>query len=187
MKKLILFTAIFLLIGKVTLIGQNLLKLGPSALINVTFFEENVYTNYGGEIGYEFGVSSNFSAYVGGTIHYGIHPNFIDTAVTTKNLLFGISPEFRWHLKERYHGVYVGIGMDFKRLNSVNFTPPVPADPKPTLVNWEVNVGASVGGNWGKDRIINPYLFIGFNPSQQNEYELHGRIGVNIGISPGGN
>lgn len=181
---LICCVVITTLFSATSLSGQNTFRIGPSALLNASFFDDKVYTAFGGEVAYEFGILSRISINVAGTIHYGTHPNTIDPTFTEKDLLIGIQPEFRFHFQERSNGLYLGIGGDVRHLRAVNFTPPVSDDPKPTLSDWELDFGVSFGAilpiSFGNT--INPFVYIGYNPFDGSEYDLHSRLGVTLGF-----
>lgn len=181
------FLPFFLLLCSFGATAQNLIKIAPSLLINYHGFDEKVYLNIGGEIAYEFSLPKKQSIHIAGTAHYGEHKNEFAEDITQKNLLIGVQSEYRFHFDGLYKGAYIGAGFDAKHLTSKNFFPPTPNDPVPTLVNWELNLGLSYGGYFriSEKLYYNPFVYLGFNPSDQNEYTIHCKIGLSIGLKSG--
>lgn len=162
---------------------KKMLKVGPSALFNISTWDEKIYPTYGIEVSYDLPFFAKFSLNLAAFTYYGEHKSVFDKDVVVKDLLLGVQPEVRYHLHERFNGMYLGLGGDIKHLKSENFAPASSTDPNPTLNGTEINVGASVG--WYMPFLggskINPNIYVGGDPSrQQNEYEFHCRAGVNI-------
>ena len=189
--RLILF--FILLFFSKPLVAQHLFKIGPSFMYNVSFFDEIFYASFGGEISYEFGIGRKFSLNTALIFHRGQHENpYTNPPITQTDFLTGIQPEFRIYFKERYNGGYFGIGGDIQYFFSKNYFEPDSVYGS-NFSSIEVNFGLSLGFiapinkenlnfNIHRDLYVNPILYIGFNPSDFNEYELHARLGLNFGF-----
>lgn len=177
-------TAILIVLAlSISVKAQSKFKVGPSALFNISTWDEKIYPTYGLEVSYDMPFFTKFSFNVAAFTYYGEHKNVFDKDVVVKDLLFGVSPELRYHLHERFNGMYIGVGGDIKHLNSENFFPPSSNATTSSYAGTEVNLGASVG--WYMPFIagtqINPFLYVGGAPStQQNEYEFNCRLGLNL-------
>lgn len=165
-------------------ISQNAFKVGPSALVNVGFFNEDVTLPLGVEVGYEYGIGKQLSLNVAGMFYYSEHESWVEenriNDIKQEDTYLGAQVDIRYHFVERFKGAYIGLGTDVKHLNAKNYFAPTTEDPTPTLVNTEFNVGISYGGyiKLGNS-YLNPNIYIGGNPSDQNEYELHAKLGLN--------
>ena len=183
MKSWNFFTLLMFLLFTQLSFAQNNFKIGPSALLNVGFFEE-VVMPLGIEVGYEIGIREKLSVNLAGMYHYNKRESgFLDSElnqIMRKDTYIGTQVDFRYHFRERYKGPYMGIGTDLKLLNAKNYFPPTLNDPEPTLQDLEFNVGISLGTFITLEKgAINPNLYIGGNPSDQNEYGLHAKLGIN--------
>lgn len=164
--------------------AQNAFKVGPSALINVGIFNEEITKPLGIEMGYEIGMGERFSLNLAGTVHYGEFENkFLENRVNEikqKDLYIGSQADIRYHFNQRFKGAYLGIGTDIKHLTSKNYFIVTTEDPIPTLVNVEFNAGISYGFYISlPSGYLNPNIYIGGNPTDQNENELHAKLGLN--------
>lgn len=181
MKKI--FTAVaFIICSQLSVTAQTYFRVGPSILANYHWFDELVYSNTGVEVSAEYSLSRKLTVNIPLVVHYGEHENFFDEAVTTKNRLIGVSPEIRYHPSKRYSHIFYGLGGEIKHLNSRNFIPPDENHQSPTLVNWEYNLGISIGQNQAfRKGLLSPYIYFGFGTSN-NEYTLNYRVGCTYGF-----
>lgn len=165
-----------------SLSAQTYIRVGPSALANYHGFFERVYSNIGGEVSAEFSMTKKLTVNVPVVAHYGEHKNYFDESVTTKNRLFGISPEIRYHPSKSYHGMFYGIGGEIKHLTSFYNVPPWNNFERPYLVNWEYNLGLTVGQNETFQKgVLTPYVYLGFG-AINNEYSVNARVGCTYGF-----
>ena len=178
-----LLLILFFLIKTTGADAQGLISIGPSVLVNVSFFDEVAYLGFGGDLSYEFSSGKNNSIQMAFLVHYSRHRNGISPLIKQEDLLIGGQVEYRFHLGERYYSRYIGVGWEVKHLTARNFFPPTPLDPEPILFNWEWSVGVSYGEYFKIDENLyfNPFVHLGINPGDQNEYEMNVRAGVCVG------
>lgn len=185
MKQINRIFLLFFLFVTSTSFAQNVFKIGPSTLININFFNERIVIPLGGEIGYEFRLNDYFSVNFAGSIHFIEHrsrfrENRINK-INEKELFLGTQLDIRYHFKALYQGSYIGIGADAKYWNAKNYFPAsTDGDPNAIASDNELNIGMSYGVYIPlKYGYLNPNIYIGGNPTDQNEYELHAKLGLN--------
>lgn len=183
--KLFKFFTVLLFLGFVQLgFSQNAFKVGVSELINVGFFNEGITRPLGIEIGYEVGLKERISLNLAGMVHYGefesrSSENRINK-ILQKDLYIGAQLDLRYHFNQRFKGAYLGFGTDIKHLTAKNYFTVTAQEPVPTLVNVEFNAGISYGFYVSlPSGYLNPNIYIGGNPTDQNENELHAKLGLN--------
>ncbi len=186
MKQLILIFALAFGFSIQQSVAQNHFKIGPSAMVNFADIDE-VNVPIGVDVAYELAMLRKLSLNLAATVHYSkFESRFRENQIKEifqEDLLVGAQADVRYHFRKRYRGLYLGVGADTKMLTAKNFFPPSENDPTPTLANLEINMGVSTGFyfNMGK-LLINPNIYMGANPGDQNEYVFHTKVGLAIGF-----
>lgn len=192
MKKLFRFFILlsFLFFGK-SLSAQNIFKIGPSLMYSWSWFDDKLYLNFGVDVSYEFAIGKKSSIDIGAIFHYGDHKSIFDQNILRKNYFIGVHTEYRRYFKNRINGGYIGLGGDVQ-FYLADFEAP-PGEHPGKEGGLEVNTGISFGYlspvdkeslnfSFARDLYINPYVYIGFNAFDYNEYPIHARLGINIGF-----
>ncbi len=179
-----------LFFGK-SLEAQSVFKFGPSLMYSWSGFDDKLYLNFGGDVSYEFALGKKSSIDLGAIFHYGDHKSIFNKNILQKNYFLGFHSEYRRHFNGVFNGGYLGVGGDIQ-FWLAKFEAPPGEDPG-NEGGLEANFGLSFGYlspidsenltfKINKDLYINPYVYIGFNPSDLNEFPIHARLGINFGF-----
>ena len=163
--------------------NKPIITVGPSVQGTFSFWDEEGYLAYGASATVDFPFSKQFSANVGGNVHYGTYmPSGSPSERVMRNTLLGVQGDIRFHFEERFDGWFFGLGAETQHLNAVNFFEPAPGDPTPTLIAWETKGVVSTGTfiKLKNGKYINPVFRLGVGPG--NEYELYSRFSLNFGF-----
>lgn len=182
-KKSILLGLVLFSMTQVAFAQKDLAKVGISSIIYHDGFSS--FSLVGGvDASYEIGLGRIFSLDLNFSMHYGEHESDNDAiqllGFKQQDFLMGATAEVRYHFKRRYLEKYMGFGIDNKVLTAKYFFEPTENDPVPTYQGLEVNLVFSYGMYIPfQETLINPYILLGINPADFNEYPIHLKVGFN--------
>lgn len=161
--------------------GQELIKVGPSFLSNRFYDTSKVVSMIGFEVAAETEISMKSGAYFALNWHKGTFKDSFQNdehEVLSRSLALHL--EYRFHLMERYSGVYLGLGGDyrFNWFKSENI---------PAYDDLYLNFGVGFSGgyffNINDKHYINPNIYYGVDPIGISEnYDRNIRFSITYGF-----